>query len=172
MTLHDCTMGCREIDCPKLSTLTTKFLDLRLLSASALARPIVEPRPRATTQSALHPTSFSMTRSVTSTGVCMTASVESWTPNSPRAASTHQTFAAGSFSFEDERWRFNVLVEGLCRVRKAALGVGTVVELHRDIEHHKIRGGHASTSPALVQTPLPALRPRRPPPQFPGHSVP
>src|SRR5205814_1026566 len=48
---------------------------------------------------------------------------KSWT-----TASAHQTFAAGSFSFEDERWRFNrwrfnVLVEGLCRVRKAALRI-------------------------------------------------
>jgi hypothetical protein len=64
---------------------------------------------------------------------------KSWT-----AAGAHQTLTAGSFSFEDERWRFNILVEGLCRVRKAALGVGTVVELHRDIEHHKIRGGNTS----------------------------
>jgi hypothetical protein len=64
---------------------------------------------------------------------------KSWT-----TASAHQALAAGSFSFEDECWRFNVLVERLCRVRKAALGVGTVVELHRDIEHQKIRGGDAS----------------------------
>src|ERR1700733_10578985 len=59
---------------------------------------------------------------------------ETWT-----TASTHQTFAAGSFSFEDKRWRLNILVEGLRRIGKAALGVGPVVELHRDVEHHKIR---------------------------------
>ena len=55
-----------------------------------------------------------------------------------------QTFAAGSFSFEDKRWRFDVLVEGLRRIRKAALRIGTVVEFHRDVEHHKIRGGDPS----------------------------
>src|ERR1700758_4459786 len=61
-----------------------------------------------------------------------------------RLQSEESNLAAGSFSFEDEHWRFDVLVEGLCCVRKAALGVDTVVELHRDVEHHKIRGGDAS----------------------------
>src|SRR5260221_14406546 len=54
------------------------------------------------------------------------------------APNRNQTRAAGSFSFENQRWRFNVLVEGVRCARKAALGVGTVVELHRDIKHHKI----------------------------------
>ena len=59
-------------------------------------------------------------------------------------SSARETFAAGSFSFKDERWRFNVLVEGFSGARKTALGVGTIVEFHRDIEHHKVRGGDAS----------------------------
>src|ERR1700749_581014 len=36
-------------------------------------------------------------------------------PKSSTIASVHQIFAVGSFSFEDQRWRFNVLVKGLCR---------------------------------------------------------
>src|SRR5882762_3876449 len=44
---------------------------------------------------------------------------KSWT-----TAGTHQSCSAGLFSFEDQRWRFNILVEGVRRARKAALGVG------------------------------------------------
>ena len=72
---------------------------------------------------------------------------KSWT----LVSAHHQTFAAGSFSFKDERWRLNVLVEGLCRVRKAALRVSTVVELYRDVEHDKVRGGDPSARPRLEQ---------------------
>src|SRR6202035_2379993 len=50
-------------------------------------------------------------------------------------------FAADLFSFKDEHWRLNILVESVSRIRKAALGVGTVIELHCDVKHHKIRGG-------------------------------
>jgi hypothetical protein len=69
---------------------------------------------------------------------------KSWT-----TASARQTFAAGSFSFKNERWRFNVLVEGLCRICKAALRIGAVVEFHRDVEHDKVRGGDPAARPRL-----------------------
>src|SRR5580692_4035509 len=62
-----------------------------------------------------------------------------------------QTFEAGSFSLKDERWRFDVLVEGLRRTRKAALRIGTVVEFHRDVEHDQVRGGDPSARPRLEQ---------------------
>ena len=41
--------------------------------ASALPRPVVEPPPSATTQSASHAFIAAIARSVTSTGVCMVA---------------------------------------------------------------------------------------------------
>src|SRR5258707_4084113 len=88
---------------------------------------------------------------------CLPSITKSWT-----TADAHQSCAVGSFSFEDERWRFNVLVEGVRRVRKAALSVGTVVELHRDVEHHKIRGGYTSTRPSLEQGTRRGVRPGRP----------
>ena len=71
--------------------------------------------------------------------LCDPSTARSWT-----AASAHRSFAASLFPFENERRRFNVLVECVRRARKAALGVGTVVEFHRDVEHHKIRGSHTS----------------------------
>jgi hypothetical protein len=64
---------------------------------------------------------------------------KSWT-----TARVHQSLAASLFSLEDKRWRLNVLVEGVRRVRKAALSVGAIVEFHRDVEHHEISGGHTS----------------------------
>src|SRR5258708_35883318 len=102
MTLHDCTMGCRVIDCPKLSTLTTKFLDLRLLSASALARPIVQPPPRATIQSAVHPTSVGRQRSPTFTGGRMLPPIQALTGKWPCGRSPPQSESRGARSYDSE----------------------------------------------------------------------
>src|ERR1700682_6197067 len=62
-----------------------------------------------------------------------------------------QSYAVGSFSLEYERWRFDVLVERVCCARKAALSVSPVVELHRHIEHHKIRCSNAPARPCLEE---------------------
>jgi hypothetical protein len=47
-------------------------------------------------------------------------------------------------AFENKDRRLNILVEGICRARKAALGVRAIVEFHCDVEHHKICGRHTA----------------------------
>ena len=65
-------------------------------------------------------------------------------------AGAYQSCAA-SFSFEDERCRFDVLVESVRRVGKAPLGVGAIVKLHRDVQHYEIRSGYTSARPRFEQ---------------------
>src|SRR4029077_10457148 len=105
---------------------------------------------------------------------CMEVAQTICKTKSRKSASTHKA-CVGSFSFKDERRRFNVLVEGVRRARKATLGVDTVVEFHRDIEHHQIGGGDASARPGFEQRARRGVRPGRPgrglPAQTsPGHS--
>ncbi len=59
-----------------------------VLRASALLSPVVDPPPSATRQSGSSSFSLSRTRSVTSTGVCIVASVESPAARSPNRPST------------------------------------------------------------------------------------
>src|SRR5882757_3163346 len=64
--------------------------------------------------------------------------------------------------FEHEGRRLGILVEGISSVRESALRVGAVVELHGDVEHHEIRGGHTSARPRLKQSARRGVRPGRP----------
>jgi hypothetical protein len=57
---------------------------------------------------------------------------------------THAPSLRGSFTFKHERCRLDILIERIRRVRKSALRIGTVKQLHGDVEHHNVCGRHAT----------------------------